>query len=631
MAELLFFLTLSCGGFCGAALLGKRFEEMLPITCCVAALAVFLFGLVGLLPVGPVFLLLAAFAGYAFSLFRLLRKKALAGFFSRLFTPGFVCFVLLYAMLLVLNRGVMFTGSDAFGHWGLVVKEMLRLGDFSTSPLSVDKFANYPPIMPVFQYFLQRLLFLFGGRTQISEWHVQFAYQIFSLSFLIPFMKHTGWRRPISAFFGFGVICSAPMVIFPYFYNTILIDSFLGVVFAYAMVMVLTERFSDKWDVLGIGAALSVLVLAKDSGISFALIVLLTLACMVYAGRKTIAVRWKLLLTILAFILLPKLLWKIHLVLRHCDLAHASSAGPGDYIRFLTLRDDSGYRYQALSLFLRLLYGTAYHFTLGNAEIPYIYILVAILFLNYLLQPVLKRGGILGQRASGLFCPVLNLHLILYTVGLLYVYLFRMPVHDAVGLSEMDRYFNTVLLSIWLVQLLLVMELFFRSEGAQKSLLCFLLTGLILLMVPISELLGLVGRSNVRASQDFRAPYEAVVSALHELAAPEDRIFTVSQTTGVENVADDQRIFIYSFLPNYSESYNLGDSEWSGDFQTDINCPELTRTLRADFDFFVLYRVNDYFMEHYSDAFENPEEIFPYSIYRVNPETGLLSLAARVD
>ena len=44
---------------------------------------------------------------------------------------------------------------------------------------------------------------------------------------------------------------------------------------------------------------------------------------------------------------------------------------------------------------------------------PYIYILVAILFLNYLLQPVLKRGGILGQRASGLFCPVLNLHLIL--------------------------------------------------------------------------------------------------------------------------------------------------------------------------------------------------------------------------
>ena len=204
-------------------------------------------------------------------------------------------------------------------------------------------------------------------------------------------------------------------------------------------------------------------------------------------------------------------------------------------------------------------------------------------------------------------------------------------MHDAMGLSEMDRYFNTVLLSIWLVQLLLVMELFFRSEGAQKSLLCFLLTCLILLLVPISELLGLVGRSNVRASQDFRAPYEAVVSALQELAAPEDRIFTVSQTTGVENVADDQRIFIYSFLPNYSESYNLGDSEWSGDFQTDISCPELTRTLRADFDFFVLYRVNDYFMEHYSDAFENPEEIFPYSIYRVNPETGLLSLAARVD
>lgn len=631
MAEILFFLTLSCGGFCGAALLGKRFEQMLPITCSISALLVFLFGLAGLLPLGPVVVLLLALALYAVSLYMLLRKKAPGGFASRFFTPGFVCFVLVYAILLVLNRGAMFTGSDAFGHWGLVVKEMLLLGDFSTSPLSVDKFANYPPIMAVFQYSLQRLLVLFNGASGISEWHVQFAYQLFSLSFLLPFMKHTGWRRPISAFFGFAVICAAPMVVFPYFYNTILIDSFLGVVFAYAMVMVLTEQFSDKWDVLGMGAALSVLVLSKDSGLSFALIVLLTLVCMVYTGKETLSSRWKLLLCLLAFILVPKLLWKLHLTIRHCDLAHASSAGLGDYIRFLTLRDGSGYRYQTLSLFLRLLYGTAYHFTLGNAEIPYIYVLVAILFLNYPLQPVLKRSGILGTRASGVFCPILNIHLIVYTAGLLYVYLFRMPEHDAVGLSEMDRYFNTVILSIWLVQLLLVMELFFRSEGAQKSLLCFLLTGLILLLVPISELLSLVGRSNVRASQDFRAPYEAVVSELRALASPEARIFTVSQTTGEENVADDQRIFVYSFRPNYSESYILGDSEWSGDFQTNLSCSELTQTLQAGFDFFVLYRVDDYFMEHYSEAFENPEEIFPYSIYRVNSETGLLSLAARAD
>ena len=118
MCELLFLLTLCSGGVLGAACLHKRFEEMLPITCSISALAVFLFGLVGLLPVGPVFVLLAAFAGYAFSLWVLLRKKAPAGFFSRLLTPGFVCFVLLYAILLVLNRGAMFTGSDALGLWG---------------------------------------------------------------------------------------------------------------------------------------------------------------------------------------------------------------------------------------------------------------------------------------------------------------------------------------------------------------------------------------------------------------------------------------------------------------------------------------------------------------------------------
>lgn len=630
MAEMLFFLTLCCGGFCGAALLGKRFEQLLPVTCAVSALFIFLCGLVGLLPLGPVLILPLAAAAYAVSVWMLLRKRDFSGFARRFFTPGFVCFVLMYCLLLVLNRGAMFTGSDEFGHWGLAVKEMLLLEDFSTSPLSVDKYANYPPIMPLFQYSLQRLLFLFGGRTQISEGHVLFAWQIFALSFLIPFMKDASWRKPISAFLGFAVICSAPLVVFSNFYKCIYIDPFLGVVFAYAMGMVLTEQFADKWDVLGIGTALSVLVLSKDSAVFFALIVLLTLGCMVSAGKGTPSSRWKLLAIILAFVLVPKLLWELHLTTRHCDLAHTSNASLGDYLRFLTGRDTSGYRYGTAVLFLQLLYRTAYHFQLRSAQIPYIYVLTAVLLLNFLLLPVLKRSGILGGRAARLFCPIFIIHLSVYTVGLLYVYLFRMPLHDAVGMCELDRYLNTVILSVWLVQVLLVIELYFRSEGLRKSLIGFLLTGVLVLLAPISELLNLAGRENVRYSQAFRAPYEAMVSALREVAAPEDRVFTVTQSTQAVG-DDDRRILVYSFRPNYSEAYILGDSEWSGDFQTNISCSDMVKTLQANFDFLVLYQVNDYFMEHYCEAFENPEEIFPHSIYRVDPQTGLLSLAVRTD
>lgn len=39
-----------------------------------------------------------------------------------------------------------------------------------------------------------------------------------------------------------------------------------------------------------------------------------------------------------------------------------------------------------------------------------------------------------------------------------------------------------------------------------------------------------------------------------------------------------------------------------------------------------LYRVNDYFKEHFSDVFSNPDVISDHTLYEKNPETGLFDL-----
>lgn len=626
MSELLFLLILCSGGCFGAVCLGRRFEQMLPLTCGLCALWVFLFGLVGLLGVGPVLLLPVALSVYGYCAWRLWKSRDFAGAAARLFTPACVCFLLAVLALLALDRGVMFSGadSDEYGHWGLAVKEMLRLRDFSTSALAVDQYANYPPIMPCFQYILQRFLQL-RGDTQMSEWHMVFCTQLFCLSFMLPIMKYASWRRPISALFGFGVLCAAPMVVFPTFYVSGYVDQVLGVVFAYAMVTALTAQFSNLWEILDIGVALSVLMLTKDSGAGFACIVLLTMVCMCATGKQALRAHWRMLALLAAFALVPKLLWSAHVAARGCVSIHASTAGPGDYLRFLTLRDASGYRYGTISLFLQLLYRNAYFFELFNRRIPYIYVLMGLLLINYLLRPSLKRHGILDQRASTLLCPLLNIHIVVYIAGLLYVYLFRMPAYEAVGLSSMDRYLNTVIGSVWMVQVTFLLALYLQAEDFERSFLSFLLTCILLLLVPISNVMNFASRGSVRDSQQYRAPYEAVASTVRELAGPEDRICVISQATY------DRRIFIYSLYPSETEFYYLGDSDWELDYQTELTCDELTQTLKDGFAYLVLFQLDDYFMEHYTDAFVNPEEILPHAVYRVDPETGLASLAARAD
>lgn len=623
MCELLLLLTLCSGGVLGAACLHKRFEEMLPITCGSISLTVFLFGLAGLLPLGPIVVMLAVLGVYGCLIFRLIRRKNLAEFRANLLTPGFVGFFLLFWLLCFLNRGQLLYGSDPYGHWGLAVKEMLLLGDFSTNPRSADAFAGYPPIMPVFQYFLQRILFLFG-RTEISEWHLYLSWQLFSLSFLLPTMKYARWKRPISAVFGFAAICLAPMVVFSYFYNTVLIDSFLGVVFAYGIVMVFTEGPENKSNLLGIGISMAVLALAKDSGLSFAVIILLALVCTLRDKQNGFKTVWKPLLFAAAFLLIPKLLWSLHTALRHSVTVHSSTAGFTDYVRFFTLRDTSGFRYRTAALFLRILYGTAYHFNLFNREIPYIYILLALILLAQILRPVLLKAGILREREGSLFCPVLAIHILVYTIGLCYVYLFRMPYHDAVGLDSMDRYLDTVVLSVWLVLCLLTIRVFFQSEGQQKSFLTFLLAVSMLLLVPQDAVIRFAARQNIRINQAERVPYDSLAETAREhIQDPAARIMVADR---IIDRTDDHRCMAYLLRPLYISNYVLSERNSDYFLFKDMNCQAFTDLMRQEFDYVLTCRLDDYFLENYSDAFANPQDIHDFSVYGVDPQTGLLSL-----
>ena len=71
----------------------------------------------------------------------------------------------------------------------------------------------------------------------------------------------------------------------------------------------------------------------------------------------------------------------------------------------------------------------------------------------------------------------------------------------------------------------------------------------------------------------------------------------------------------------------MGQPFYEGDIWTVEKTPKQWREeLKSNVDYVAIYHLNEYFMENYSEVFEKPEEIRENGIYKVNKETGTLSL-----
>ena len=152
----LFLGVLLSGSVFAAARFGRKFEEILPLTCMGIVLALFLFGAAGLLSAGVYAIVLAAAGFWGYGLWRVVRgggKQLVKG----MITPAFVIFCVIFALLMLGAYGMLSTGWDDFSHWQLCVRKMMVLDDFAANPASGIHYQSYPPAMALFQYFFQKL------------------------------------------------------------------------------------------------------------------------------------------------------------------------------------------------------------------------------------------------------------------------------------------------------------------------------------------------------------------------------------------------------------------------------------------------------------------------------------------
>lgn len=419
------FLLFSFLGYMALArrVIGLKKEFVPVFAFSFVACIIYFCGLAGMLLAGSIMVMIGGIIAFAV----LLVKKSQKG--NKVQIPlslfGFIWIIGILCFFSLLLRSQL-THYDNFSHWGIVVKQMLSTNAFPTAASNLIDFKNYPLGISAFLYYVCR----FAGNYQPVMVFAQ-GLLIFSCFYAIFGIISEKKRFLLYAFLGFGC---ATLSIFNITIriNNLLVD-FLLPIYTLAIFSVGYQYRSDFKRGFLIALPLAgILTVTKSTGIVFALIGLIFLFFITFVHQKTVS-RWKILifaLITLGISVSPLLSWNYHMktsfyeVENKFDLQDRSTEKTKEEIEEIT------------SLFLNSVSDLSTRPAMGIVVFQLIAVL-AILFDLF----ILKKNWSLWKALLAL-----DVVLILYYIGIWGLYIFSMPLDEALWLAGFERYASSIVI-----------------------------------------------------------------------------------------------------------------------------------------------------------------------------------------
>ena len=606
----LFFAVLLSGSVFAAARFGRKFEEILPITCMGIVLVLFLFGAVGILGAGVYAVLITAVCFWAYGLWRLVRGGGKQLIMSMV-TPGFAVFCILFALLMLGDYGMLSTGWDDFSHWQLCVRKMMVLEDFAANPASGIYYQSYPPAMALFQYFFQKLRYLLDGGAEFSEWRLFLAYQVLMIAPAMPFFR--GLSLPKAALAGVCLFV-LPLLFIGETYILLYIDSFVGMLAGCGLLAVLMKD-RDGLHTAYVAMLCAVLTLSKDVGLFFACfigVIFFTNRLLTRGNEKNLRRAGAALLPLISG-LGAKLAWKGILLKLGSKLVFSEPINMIEYTKMFFFRTGGYYRQDCVEVFKRMFFSR--EFRLPGIGVLTSYFALTLVFAIALYALCGKLTQVQPERTKAVRAAgiLIFAQLVLYVYCLGATYAYRFSVDEALDLAAYNRYMNIAYISVFL-------PLFFGGflilSRREKLLPLLILCASLLIAAPMNEAHSFLNRDGVAASYVRREPLDALAETIRDHCTESEQVYFVSQGSD----GRDQVIVQFGAEPVAVNSH-LGHSL----NPAAVSAEQWKEKLLKDYDYVAICQLDDAFAEGYGSLFEDPGQIADHTLYRLDRQSGLLS------
>lgn len=572
-----------------------------------AVLLVYLCGLAGLLPAGVWALrALAVFdlgwCGY-YGLQLLRKKRALD-----LPVWEMALFVLIMAALWYLLRGRLYSDWDEFSFWGASFKFTFYTDTLYTSDAFVNTIKSYPPAQILLQYGVMKALGL-PFREDVAILVAQLpavGVALYPASFFVKNKKA-----------GAAVGCTALLLLSAVImetsaYTKTVVDLRLGYLTAFLLfVTVFPEKKRTKWVLLTLGGA--VLTLYKTTGFALAALALLFgggylvwqdkgALCAAPPKRKALLLLGDFSPLLVAAVV--NMSWKWHIAAQGVAEKWHVGASPKDLFDILRGRA-SGYRATVLHQF-------GYQFFLERSQgqfvtfPPVVWALIgaAIVAAAVLLMEKEYKKTVLYAGAAGIAI------FLIFSVSLLYSYLFVFEEIEATNLASFYRYLNTGILAMLTLAFTLLLWAGTKRKKPTASALSCLAWLLLVLNAP-----GFYGFCDI-----IKAPAAAAAQTHH------DRYLYIRTARYIRQLGENPRVYLitandtgwtkmlvdYELLPDITlpPQYTCLSAQPSDDPTVyTISPQDWSRWLYDDFDYVYIHCPETQFAVDFLAPFEDESQV----------------------
>ncbi len=468
-------LTIMFANILAVYLLKNRFGDSIPITFFISVFSVYFSQLLfGSFWPGIIFICLSALAG---AVLLVIKRKEIRDLF---FTYGMISFLFCCLFAFLLDYGRYFVDFDEFWHWGLMIKESLRLDSFhcvEASNMVIHK--DYPPFCPLIELVWCRL------GAGYSEGLATMGLHIFCLSIIVPVIaenicgymdEHENGFIPEKdkrntgitvkgVLYTILILISVLLIVlildYAHTFGTILTDMPMGMIFAYTLYLVFSEKiYSEKASRLAFALGCGALILSKQAGA--ALMIVSVFAFIVfgiyqeYYGEKKYI---RLIIDTAVFIMIPLLLlglWKYTVSSHVVTDIRAAAGGNGQFN--LSKIDLSAYIYAIMSEEQQLMHDTFWSFmkallhrnVTGMMVIPISYISAFVILLVCVLVLHIKYSKCFTRNKAALVAGVYTIGTLGYAFMLSVLFLFCFTVDEMQELRGYERYVDGLLVGEYL-------------------------------------------------------------------------------------------------------------------------------------------------------------------------------------
>lgn len=451
-------MIVMCCSFCGISMF--LYDKMKCNVCFIPIITIssitgiiFLAGLLNVLAYATYLVIILGLVHFVYCILKIKQKKMDINEFH---CYGIYVFVILNLYFIWYLKDAVYVHIDNFSHWGVIVKEMLYF-DALPDSRTIVTFQNYPPATATFIYYICKIIGYSEGKTLIVQ------SIIISASLTTLFCKVTTRISAISMLFISIISFSA---IYNPHLSTLLVDTVLGYLVVAGIVILYYYYPNIKRALFCAVPVLIMILLTKDSGKLFLVFIVSVLIIITLGNRKRVDFKKNLLylVGVSTSLMLVDMLWNAYVEKSYLSESIASGEGFELYNLFRSIENKSSTFLNELpQLFIEHLF-RFHHMTVKIIIVSGVLFIILLLVLKVLAIRDNKKKWLeetsIKELVNGNI--ILNVLLIYYIVGMFVMYATLMHEHIDVDnsyyLPSFDRYFSTVVVIYFLIQMFFIIN-----------------------------------------------------------------------------------------------------------------------------------------------------------------------------